>query len=141
MGGASAQVAFESEDLMAVEYSLYGEDRTVFSSSVMCYGLKEAMRRFVTLLIYDDFLNNNKTLREDIPNVCMQQGLFKDDWLTDFMTKKEDIHGHHCTEIKDAEFTEAMDSLPSGYEFIHKTAYNETKCKATIGSLFTEKMY
>ena len=73
MGGASAQkVNFCKEELEESSIlQLFQEDFSVTASSALCYGLEEAIKRFVALLIYGSY--RRKTL-ESVPvisNPCL----------------------------------------------------------------------
>ena len=53
MGGASTQITFVSSNhaQKSVEITLYGEKYPVFTHSFLCYGMKEAQRRFLAQLV------------------------------------------------------------------------------------------
>ena len=73
MGGASAQkVNSCQKDLQNCSiYQLFDEDFSVSSSSALCYGLEEAIKRFVAALIYDSY-RSRKTLENlTILNPCL----------------------------------------------------------------------
>ena len=53
--------------------SLFGAVYNVTSSSALCYGLEEAMKRFAASLIYESYKKSNKTLQKSIMNPCLSQ--------------------------------------------------------------------
>ena len=72
MGGASAQkVNACQKDQNCSLFQLFDEDFSVSSSSALCYGLEEAIKRFVAALIYDSY-HSGKTLENlTISNPCL----------------------------------------------------------------------
>ena len=76
LGGASAQktnTCFNEDCNNLRELYLFGENYLVTTSSALCYGLEEAMKRFIASLIYDSYLTHNKTLQNSITNPCLPQ--------------------------------------------------------------------
>ena len=76
MGGASAQkVNFCNPNSGTGNCSilqLFQEDFSVTASSALCYGLEEAIKRFVAVLIYDSYVG--KTLDSSpVINPCLSQ--------------------------------------------------------------------
>lgn len=53
MGGASTQITFVSSDSSqsSANLTLYGKNYTVYTHSFLCYGMKEAQRRFLAQLV------------------------------------------------------------------------------------------
>lgn len=53
MGGASTQITFVSSDSSqsSANLTLYGKHYTVYTHSFLCYGMKEAQRRFLAQLV------------------------------------------------------------------------------------------
>ena len=73
------------------ELYLFGEKYIVESSSALCYGLEEAMKRFISSLIYDNYKDHNKTLQTSIINPCLSQNLAQYSTVSIFLVKKSDI--------------------------------------------------
>ena len=75
MGGASAQkVNFCNPNSGSGNCSilqLFQEDFSVTASSALCYGLEEAIKRFVAALIYGSY--GRKTLEQPVINPCLSQ--------------------------------------------------------------------
>jgi len=153
MGGASAQVAFQcqvddpflecdsaSEDIL--EFDIYGRKYLVFSASNQCYGLKEAMHRFVVLIILENFEKNGGILTETLENPCLRANVStKDDWLTEFPSKKSEIFNSRCTDLNqlvDAEFTNALANLDDEFIFQHVDGWNIEQCRNIIDNLIDD---
>ncbi len=81
MGGASAQKvnSCQKQKNASFEYctetSLFGSVYQLTSSSALCYGLEEGMKRFAASLIYESYQKANKTLEKSIINPCLSQNL------------------------------------------------------------------
>ena len=92
---------------MVLEYQLYGQDYNVFSSSLMCYGLEESLRRYTANLIYDSFKDNG-FINQSISNPCMNQYYSnmnaKEVYFATFPTDKSEIFDSVCTQFQDTEF-------------------------------------
>ena len=73
------------------ELYLFGKKYIVESSSALCYGLEEAMKRFISSLIYDNYKDHNKTLQTSIINPCLSQNLAQYSTVSKFFVKKSDI--------------------------------------------------
>ena len=73
------------------ELYLFGKKYIVESSSALCYGLEEAMKRFISSLIYDNYKDHNKTLQTSIINPCLSQNLAQYSTVSIFLVKKSDI--------------------------------------------------
>lgn len=60
-------------DLCADEMSfdLFDHTYKVFSQSNLCYGLDEAMKRFVVNMIYEEFKRNGGEIKPDLANYCL----------------------------------------------------------------------
>ena len=69
------------------ELYLFGEKYIVESSSALCYGLEEAMKRFISSLIYDNYKDHNKTLQTSIINPCLSQDLAQYSTVSYFLSK------------------------------------------------------
>ena len=52
---------------------IFGGVYNVTSSSALCYGLEEAIKRFAASLIYESYKTSNKTLQKSIMNPCLSQ--------------------------------------------------------------------
>ena len=74
------------------ELYLFGEKYIVESSSALCYGLEEAMKRFISSLIYDNYKDHNKTLQTSIINPCLSQDLARYSTVSYFLSKKVKIY-------------------------------------------------
>ena len=70
------------------ELYLFGKKYIVESSSALCYGLEEAMKRFISSLIYDNYKDHNKTLQTSIINPCLSQNLAQYSTVSIFLSKK-----------------------------------------------------
>ena len=73
------------------ELYLFGKKYIVESSSALCYGLEEAMKRFISSLIYDNYKDHNKTLQTSIINPCLSQNLAQYSTVSIFFVKQSDI--------------------------------------------------
>ena len=53
MGGASTQITFVPNTNVpnSVKLTLYGKEYSVYTHSFLCYGLREAQRRFLAQLV------------------------------------------------------------------------------------------
>ena len=81
----------EKEDCIlnaSQELYLFGIKYIVESSSALCYGLEEAMKRFISSLIYDNYKDHNKTLQTSIINPCLSQNLAQYSTVSIFLSKK-----------------------------------------------------
>ena len=81
----------EEEDCIlnaSQELYLFGKKYIVESSSALCYGLEEAMKRFISSLIYDNYKDHNKTLQTSIINPCLSQNLAQYSTVSIFLSKK-----------------------------------------------------
>ena len=84
----------EKEDCIlnaSQELYLFGKKYIVESSSALCYGLEEAMKRFISSLIYDNYKDHNKTLQTSIINPCLSQNLAQYSTVSIFFVKQSDI--------------------------------------------------
>ena len=81
----------EKEDCINASQELYlfGEKYIVESSSALCYGLEEAMKRFISSLIYDNYKDHNKTLQTSIINPCLSQDLAQYSTVVSFFCQKK----------------------------------------------------
>ena len=82
MGGASAQkVNFcKSSKKLEEESSilqLFQEDFSVTASSALCYGLEEAIKRFVALLIYGSYRRKTLESQPVISNPCLSPRYYR----------------------------------------------------------------
>ena len=82
MGGASAQkVNFCSSSKKLEEersiLQLFQEDFSVTASSALCYGLEEAIKRFVALLIYGSYRRKTLESQPVISNPCLSQRYYR----------------------------------------------------------------
>ena len=85
----------EEEDCIlnaSQELYLFGKKYIVESSSALCYGLEEAMKRFISSLIYDNYKDHNKTLQTSIINPCLSQNLAQYSTVSIFFVKKSDCN-------------------------------------------------
>ena len=87
---ATACNSIDEEDCVNASQELYlfGEKYIVESSSALCYGLEEAMKRFISSLIYDNYKDHNKTLQTSIINPCLSQDLAQYSTVSYFLSKK-----------------------------------------------------
>ena len=112
-------------------FDLYNKHYEVFARSDLCYGLNEAMKRYVVSLIYSAYIKNNGEISEELDNLCYTRSkLLKDDWLANFTSVKGDIFDNPCTtDLADAEFALAVKQLPSDFQFVHRRAgLNASDC-------------
>jgi len=54
-----------------MSFNLFDQTFKVFSQSNLCYGLDEAMKRFVVNIIYDEFKKNGGTIKGELSNYCL----------------------------------------------------------------------
>lgn len=76
LGGGSAQKINSCKGKNCSDWQtlyLFGGVYDVTSSSALCYGLEEAMKRFTAGLIYKSYSRNNKTLQTAITNPCLDR--------------------------------------------------------------------
>ena len=66
--GLNFKLVNPRQDLLA--YNIFDFDYELFSSSLLCYGQEEAMKRYVAGLIYKAFTDGG-TIEKDIVNPCM----------------------------------------------------------------------
>ena len=145
MGGASMQIAFQClpgqcEDKLS--FDLYNKNYEVFAKSDLCYGLNEAMKRYIVSLIYTQYQNNNKKIVSELPNPCLTRGtLLRDDWLVNFTSIAKDIFDSPCTtQLQDTEFKAAVDQLSPQFEFIpKKSGQNSSDCHKAV-SFFVDPL-
>ena len=143
MGGASSQIAFQCSDGQSCEnntalnYDLFDESYKVFSSSMMCYGIEEAMRRYLAWLVYDNF-NQNGQITNQLENYCQSNDNAGDDFLQTFPNTKEYIFGSPCTSLKNGAFQNAVDALDNDFSFGHLVSYDEELCNEVLQN-FVEK--
>ena len=131
MGGASSQIAFQS-DKGNIEFSIYGQDYNVFSDSLLCYGLDEAMKRFVAWLALEAF--DGTDIDPNLINPCVNPGhLPKDNWLENFPTDPKLIFGTPCTVTLNEDFNEAIENFPGNFSFT--ASYNQTLCREALDVL------
>ena len=82
----------EEEDCIlnaSQELYLFGKKYIVESSSALCYGLEEAMKRFISSLIYNNYKDHNKTLQTSIINPCLSQNLAQYSTVSIFFCQKK----------------------------------------------------
>ncbi|TRY67603.1 hypothetical protein TCAL_05182 [Tigriopus californicus] len=132
MGGGSLEVAFNCVDGCDQTEALgaFNQNFTIWSSKSSCYGLKEAMGRFMASAIFQAFQGTDNLTDSLIPNPCVNKHFnqLKDTWLSDFPTEKSDIFANNCTHILDPEFLNWLDSMPDDFEFHFDDSYDEMKC-------------
>lgn len=146
MGGASSQIIFEcllsdSDCVPSRETTIYEESHRLFGDSLMCYGLEEAMKRFVVVLMsihFDEFAE----IPTDLPNFCINQqysSSTKDSWLELFPTTKAEIFGSICTTlVNETDFYTAVNQLPENFTINHIPSFNHTKCQDAMSVLLNE---
>ena len=81
----------------------------------LCYGLEEAMRRFVALLVLENFSSTNggTGITADLQNPCVKPLNGRDTWLVDFMSTKGDIFQPTCTQVTMEELSIVGHIMPS----------------------------
>lgn len=137
-GGASSQITFEvgdgqrqaqsSENMH--ELSLYGRNYTIFTSSHLCYGQAEAVRRYFVELVYQDFLKTgNVSLAVKAP--CQPKG------DTGVYTERAgDLFHSPCTKYKDARFRTAVEGLDRNSTFRFHGQSDMKACEAEVEKNF-----
>ena len=169
MGGASNQFAqlpssSSSSNMAArdtVTYRLYNRTYEIQSDSLMCYGLKEIVKRYSALLVYEDYLNDDTRNETEIVNPCInsfyndddegglvaktdeeeegyRKRMSRSDWIPTFPTTKEDIFSSVCTEMKDDDFNAYLNTLEGDFEFYQSADYNEAECQLFL-DVFVDK--
>ena len=118
-----------------IDLDLYGVKHKVFSRSDNCYGLREAMKRFIVARIYERF-SGDGSIPTEIDNPCVNDiynGGNRDSWLVEFPMNKSDIFDTDCTLTTDEAFNKLVADLPDGYTFAKSAQkYDETACNAAI---------
>lgn len=136
MGGGSLEVAFDCVEgcNQAQPLDVFNQDFAIWTSKSSCYGLKEAMGRFVALIILQGFLNGNNFTDVPISNPCVNThtGKFKDSWLNQFPIVKSDIFANNCTSLLNQDILEFLNTLPNDFEFKFEHSYNETECNQIL---------
>lgn len=85
LGGASTQVAFEGNSPNATHLKLYGRQYSVVSRSYLCFGVNEALRRFLSELVMQ------QNYSAVVKSPCHYQGYA-------FSRTAEDLFGSPCTQ-------------------------------------------
>ena len=124
----------------SLNFELYNERYEVFSRSDLCYGLNEAMKRYVVSLIYSAYLENGKKISGELDNKCYTRSkLLRDDWLSNFTSIKADIFDNPCTtHLADQDFVSAIEQLQPDFRFVHRRAgSNASDCRESA-EFFTD---
>ena len=125
-GGASSQITFEvgddgqfgpAEDMH--ELSLYGKKYKIFTSSHLCYGQAEAVRRYFVELIYERFLQTGRVPRTIIGAPCQPKGR-----RGVYTVRAKDLFGSPCTKYKDEAFMAAGEALNGNSTFTFRGQSN-----------------
>ena len=137
-GGASSQITFEvgdgqqraqpSENMH--ELSLYGQNYTIFTSSHLCYGQAEAVRRYFVELVYQDFLKTgNVSLAVKAP--CQPKG------ATGVYTERAgELFHSPCTKYKDAKFRAVVEGLDGNSTFSFHGQSDMKACESEVEKNF-----
>ncbi len=159
MGGASTQVAVQclaGDCPGGIAMNIYDTEYNVSASSLLCYGLEEAMRRFLAAIILDEYLNSEgNEVPSQISNPCMNSlaskvtftnriGTFncsyttlQDDWLELFQQQKAEIFSSACTVTTNANFNNAISELPDNFNFTYSADFNLNLCRIKMDQLIT----
>ncbi|XP_055328642.1 ectonucleoside triphosphate diphosphohydrolase 1-like [Paramacrobiotus metropolitanus] len=116
LGGASAQITFDSEVNYTQTATLFQETYDLYSHSFLCYGLREAERQFKALLVQEQ----NQSV---ILNPCAPTG-------NTTVEPMNSVFGHYCTSGFHSDVK--SDSL----SFVGTS--NSTECSAMVGKLFNK---
>ncbi|XP_064465833.1 ectonucleoside triphosphate diphosphohydrolase 2-like [Ornithodoros turicata] len=87
MGGASTQIAFQADTPNSIHLKLYGRDYGVASRSYLCFGVNEAMRRFLARLV------EQGNFATTVESPCHNEGL-------SFNRSADDLFGSPCTQTR-----------------------------------------
>ncbi len=142
-GGASSQITFEldSDDYSTTGndtqlVSLFGQDYRVFTSSQLCYGQAEALKRYLVRLVYLAYENHDRSIVTTIDAPCQPRN-------HKYQTTARELFDSLCTEYKDSEFKVKATADPeltftflgrSDHRLCHQLveeAFNYTRCEAT----------
>ena len=154
LGGSSAQMVIECRnedddngDLLACEDFTGGDvveitddpERTisVYSHSAQCYGLEEAMRRFVVQMAYEQYKKVG-FLVSLIPVPCLYVDVAPPSeyfWLPEFPTKKEDIMSVCTEDIVDESFKEELNQVLSAVDLSFFPEGGD-RCETMVAELF-----
>lgn len=111
-GGASSQITFEvgegqrgSPESMH-ELRLYGKKYRIFTSSHLCYGQAEAVRRYFVELVYQVFLRTGRVSLTMIKAPCQPKGR-----KGVYTMQAKDLFHSPCTKYKDDGFRAAVEGL------------------------------
>ncbi len=111
-GGASSQITFQVDEASSDdgknnthEVSLFGKDYKVFTTSHLCYGQKEAGRRYFVELVYEDYKRRNGSLADVVPSPCQPAG-------HEYELPAADLFFSACTRRSDRAFQEAAEANP-----------------------------
>ena len=124
-GGASSQITFEVGDGQfgprenMHELSLYGKKYKIFTSSHLCYGQAEAVRRYFVELIYERFLHTGRVPRTIIGAPCQPKGR-----RGVYTVRAKDLFGSPCTKYKDEVFMAAVEGMDRNSTFTFRGQSN-----------------
>ena len=112
-GGASSQITFQVErsalkGRKAREVSLFGKSYEVFTTSHLCYGQKEAGRRYFVELIYQQYKEHNGSLDFSTPALsapCQPSGDV-------YELPASELFFSTCTRRKDKDFQATAEANP-----------------------------
>ncbi len=143
MGGASAQIAYRvyknhqnisSDDLNDVKVRLYGINHTVKASSNLCFGVNEAIFRYLKdLILSNDMTDTYKA----IDNPCLQKGFvvnitgdkFKDQICLKSNKDKNFVYNRNYSFI-------GVSDPQKCHELVSNRLLNKSHCELTFDKCF-----
>lgn len=139
MGGASTQITFYSPEYPSSpdyreDLDLYGTNYTVYTHSYLCYGINEAIRRYMAILVHNQ--EGNRTSNGTSSNITNPCGPLGNVTVATYA----DVFEAPCANTFAGDFsylrytTKEWEDQPSNFAF-YGTG-NETQCHSYVEQLF-----
>ncbi|XP_070539986.1 ectonucleoside triphosphate diphosphohydrolase 8-like [Ptychodera flava] len=139
MGGASLQISFIPEDLSEVPpentamQTMYGENYVVYTHSYLCYGINEAVRRYLATLVKEAGYTS------PVVNPCSPVG-FSQELTAKYLFDAHCSKGNEARRAWGSEVT-LPPGVPENSTFTLEGSSNTEQCKTEIQKLFNTSAY
>jgi len=152
LGWGSSEIAFECRDECenltniknseVLKYHIFEKDHDVLSKYNDCYGIGYSMIRFLVLIIWKNYNDNGKVIKDPIANPCLRSDLNFNNEEHNFPKKKSDIFNGYCTRpesLVDPDFATYIETLNDDYEFNFVGNWSKNACSQVVEELMDIK--
>jgi hypothetical protein len=113
------------------DLELYGRNYSIFTSSHLCYGQAEAVRRYFVDLVYERFVQNGTVVATEMQAPCQPKGP-----KGFYIVAAKDLFYSPCTKYRDAAFQTAVEKVAANTTFRFFGQSDTGACVAQVDKAF-----